>query len=180
MKTVTELPNFQNEFQKMEFFQQYFHYDGNTGLVTPLAKRCYIQANSSFDGRWQMSIRVGQHRDGTQRVAYVLLHRFGFFCAYGWLPELVDHVDRDWHNNAIDNLRPATHAQNNQNSRMRSDNKSGFRGVIWHKKRARWYAFIKHYGRCYGRFFQNLEDAVLWRSERTVQLHGEFAGEQVA
>lgn len=41
----------------------------------------------------------------------------------------VDHKDGDGLNNQKGNLRPATHVQNTWNSKRRSDNSSGFKGV---------------------------------------------------
>ena len=44
-------------------------------------------------------------------------HRRAFLRAYGYLPAEVDHRDGDRRNNAIENLRPATRAENNRNRR---------------------------------------------------------------
>lgn len=54
--------------------------------------------------------------------------------------ELTDHIDGDGLNNTRNNLRIATVSQNTRNSRMRSDNTSGFKGVC--KERNRWLAQI--------------------------------------
>jgi hypothetical protein len=56
--------------------------------------------------------------------------------------ELVDHIDRDGLNNRRSNLRLATRSQNNANSRRRSDNASGFKGVMFYKPRGTWKAYI--------------------------------------
>lgn len=49
----------------------------------------------------------------------VRFHRLKFFLAFGWMPNEVDHRDRDPRNNALANLRPSTHKQNMQNSSRR-------------------------------------------------------------
>lgn len=43
-------------------------------------------------------------------------HRLKFALAHGLFPPRVDHIDRDCGNNLLDNLRPATQAQNRANS----------------------------------------------------------------
>jgi hypothetical protein len=55
---------------------------------------------------------------------------------------LVDHINSDGLDNRRVNLRPATNRQNQQNTRRRSDNTSGYKGVHWHALRGRWRAEI--------------------------------------
>lgn len=57
--------------------------------------------------------------------------------------ELVDHEDRNPLNNQRYNLRRATSQQNNQNSSLRKDNLSGFKGVHLHKKPSIWRSSIR-------------------------------------
>lgn len=56
--------------------------------------------------------------------------------------ELIDHIDGDPLNNTRENLRVATHAQNGMNSRISSNNTSGFKGVSWYEKLGKWSAYI--------------------------------------
>lgn len=87
-----------------------------------------------------------------------------------------DHADKNPFNNRKYNLRPATETENIQNRRKRSDNKSGFIGVIWDKENYRWLAYIrinkkhKNLGR-----FVNKEDAVKARLNAEMKYFGEFA-----
>lgn len=48
--------------------------------------------------------------------------------------ETVDHIDRNGLNNTRANLRPANYSEQQMNTGLRSDNKTGFRGVGWHKE----------------------------------------------
>lgn len=54
----------------------------------------------------------------------------------------IDHIDRDASNNKLDNLRLATHQDNQQNKRIRKNNTSGFKGVHLHKQSNMYQAYI--------------------------------------
>ena len=51
-----------------------------------------------------------------------------------------DHIDFDGLNNQRDNLRPANRSQQVAHMRGRSDNTSGYKGVVWSKYHSRWQA----------------------------------------
>jgi len=59
----------------------------------------------------------------------------------------VDHIDCDGLNNRKINLRICTAGQNNCNSRIRSDNTSGYKGVSFRRDRKKWSAQITIKGR---------------------------------
>jgi len=60
-----------------------------------------------------------------------LLHRIIFMMHHGFLPQFLDHIDGNPSNNRIENLRPATHSQNNLNRGKHKRNTSGYKGVTW-------------------------------------------------
>jgi hypothetical protein len=62
-----------------------------------------------------------------------MLHRIVYYLYYEINPEQchVDHIDRNPLNNQKSNLRLATYAHQNINTKTRSDNTSGHRGVFW-------------------------------------------------
>lgn len=78
----------------------------------------------------------------------------------------IDHIDHNTLNNDITNLRMVTHHENTLNAPMRKDNKSGYVGVIWHKARRKWMAYIavnkkpKYLG-----LFDDIEEAVAARRQ---------------
>ena len=95
---------------------------------------------------------------------------------HGYLPESVDHIDRDRSNNKIENLRAATSTQNQGNRSLNKTNTSGFRGVGWHKKYNKWVARISINGKLknIGQF-NCIEDAKAAYRKEAIAHFGEFA-----
>ena len=114
------------------------------------------------------------------RVHYrlFLAHRIAWLLHYGELPlERIDHIDGDSLNNRISNLRLASNSQNCQNSKRRSDNKSGYKGVSWDKINNKWVARIRIPGGGYknlGRFICPMEAHQAYCAEAKA-LFGVFA-----
>lgn len=50
----------------------------------------------------------------------------------------IDHIDCNPMNNRIENLRLANRSENMRNASIRSDNKSGVKGVSWCKSKNKW------------------------------------------
>jgi hypothetical protein len=72
----------------------------------------------------------------------------------------IDHVDRNKLNNQRENLRYATRSQNSINSKIRIDNKSGFKGVSWSMSKMKWMAQItRNKKRNTLGYFLNINDA---------------------
>lgn len=71
-------------------------------------------------------------------------HVWAWFYVYGSLPEHeIDHRNNNRDDNHFLNLRPATIRQNRGNSLKSSANKSGYKGVSWHKGAGKWQAFCQ-------------------------------------
>lgn len=102
----------------------------------------------------------------------VYLHRF-LTASPG---TLTDHRDRDGLNCCRSNLRVTDRSGNAQNSKFRSHNTSGFRGVYFCKQTGRWRAEIRVGGRGkkLGRFDTKEEAAVAY-DVAAREMHGEFA-----
>lgn len=59
----------------------------------------------------------------------------------------VDHINRNRLDCRKANLRLVNRSQNNYNSKLRWDNSSGIKGVVWHKLNKRWQAQIQVKGK---------------------------------
>jgi len=87
----------------------------------------------------------------------------------------VDHRNGDKTNNKIENLRWATKSENNANSKMRSHNTSGVKGVHWHKRYSKWYVQIQIDGvKTQLGYFATLEEATDVRRAAAQEHFGEF------
>ena len=88
----------------------------------------------------------------------------------------VDHIDGNRLNNQRSNLRLATSSQNKCNRGARKDNRSGFKGVSWHKKNKNWNVRIKADNKylLIG-IFQDKFEAAKAYNEAATKYHGEFA-----
>jgi len=88
----------------------------------------------------------------------------------------IDHINRDRADNRWANLRLATRSQNNMNAGLRSDNKSGHKGVSKRRDTGKWHARITVKRRILllGNF-HSFEDAVAARRAAERQFFGEFA-----
>ena len=87
----------------------------------------------------------------------------------------VDHIDNDPSNNRVENLRWATRNENAMNTRVRTDNTSGIKGVRWNKLYQKWEAYInidkiKNHLGCYN----TIEEATLARQTRANLAFGIF------
>lgn len=87
-----------------------------------------------------------------------------------------DHIDHDGANNTKRNLRLCTRGQNARNQRLRTDGRSKYKGVSWHKGDRKWHARIYHKGRCHhlGAFTSEIEAAKAYDRVARI-LHGPFA-----
>lgn len=136
------------------------------------------------DGRrlvWRMTGRQAGHttEDGYIAVrlggCLYLAHRLIFLMEHGYLPPLIDHIDRDPSNNHITNLRAADKRINAINTGLASNNKSGVKGVSWHKAGNKWTAQIKDKGRkIHLGSYSLLEDAIAARLKAEEELWGDI------
>jgi hypothetical protein len=152
-----------------KLLQETFSYaDGNLIWKKPTGKRVFV---GQIAGR----ICNGYKNIGFMGKGY-MAHRLIFMFHNGYFPPEVDHVDGNKLNNRIENLRPATHAENLRNQKLRSCNTSGIKNVAWQTKKQRWRVRItvngkdKHIG-----YFKDRDLAALVAIEATNLHHKEFS-----
>lgn len=123
------------------------------------------------------------NKDGKLAIGF---NQYGLFLANtvtwvyhnGEIPEGydVDHKDNDKLNNKIENLRLATRSQNLYNTRIRSDNLSGIKGVSFNPNNNNWRArlYVDKTKIEVGSF-ETKELAAQAIAEAREKYHGEFA-----
>jgi hypothetical protein len=89
------------------------------------------------------------------------VHRLFFYWKYGYLPDLVDHKDRNKLNNNIENLRELSDSENKRNSNKKKiECTSKYKGVSWSKRQRKWEARLKVSGKhLFLGYFNNEDDA---------------------
>lgn len=124
---------------------------------------------ASVDHNTVYAVR-GDYRGGVQR--FVILHRVLLGSPSG---VHVDHIDGNGLNNCRQNLRLATPSQNSCNKRLPVTNTSGFKGVCWVNRSAKWQASIKMNGKqIYLGLHETPEAAHAAYIEASGRVHGEF------
>ena len=103
-------------------------------------------------------------------------HRLAWLYVHGEWPKLfIDHIDGNGKNNAIANLREASHSQNLCNRPAPSSNTSGFKGVTWSKDNKKWCARVNFKKKTYFcGYFDTKEDAADAYARVAFEVHGEF------
>ena len=117
----------------------------------------------------------GYHVVRVNNVLYGV-HRIIFLMHHGYLPKYIDHADRNPMNNRIENLREASASENAYNKITQSNNRSGFKGVRWHKQIKHWCVEIQvNKVKKYLGIYKDLELADLVAQEARDLYHGNFA-----
>ncbi len=87
----------------------------------------------------------------------------------------VDHIDNNKSNNNINNLRWATNSQNQQNTTICKNNRSGTKGVRWIEETQKWRARIMVNGKdIHLGYFVNKDDAINIRAQKAQNEFGEY------
>lgn len=127
-----------------ERLREVLHYDPENGQFTWLiSRRGHIKAGSiagCLDDRGYRGIKIDQILCRAHRLAWL-------YMTGAWPDCEIDHINQLKYDNRFSNLRAVNRRQNEQNKLMRSDNKSGFKGVSLHKASGKWQAFISVRGK---------------------------------
>ena len=148
-------------------------YDKETGVFTHKATRCGVKAGSvagSIDpGHGYRRIKINER--------LYLAHRLAWFYVTGeWPKNDMDHIDRIRTNNAFLNLREATKSENMCNKRRYKNNRTGFKGVYWHKQHGKYAVSIQFNGKSrHVGLFTDIEMARRARAQAAAETHKQFA-----
>jgi hypothetical protein len=158
-------------------------YAPETGVFTwkPIAELTNWDAywNRQFAHRTAGSI----HKSGYLRINIDCRTYLGHLLAWQYVngekPKMpIDHINRDRADNRIANLRIATAKQNARNKRVQRNNTSGVLGITWNKSCQKWQASLEADGKChYLGVFKELNDAAAARRKASIEVFGEWAGE---
>lgn len=151
--------------------RELFSYDAETGILTRLTTDRAGQPCGTLFSTGHLQVSVDGKCAGVHRIAWALVH--------GEYPSLeVDHINGDGADNRLCNLRLATSAQNNQNRRLSTRNKTGIKGVFrvkWGSTRI-WRVAVGHNrGKYHITHFHCFGKAVRHANQLRAQLHHEFA-----
>ena len=102
-------------------------------------------------------------------------HRLIFLYHHGFLPVCIDHINGDPHDNRIENLRAATHAENRRNNKLYKNNTLGFKGLA-RAYGGKFVAYLKVNGRVYNSSVSDtVEEAAKKYDKLALKHHGDFA-----
>ena len=87
-----------------------------------------------------------------------------------------DHIDGDRSNNTLNNLRPASKAENGRNHGKQRNNTTGYPGVSFHKTWGKYVAHIRINGKLkFLGYFETPEEAFLVYRAASLKAFGEFS-----
>jgi hypothetical protein len=155
-----------------EYLKQILHYNAETGVfswnkqLTNNIKKGQIAGSLRKDGRIQIRTEGKIH----------LAHRLAWLYVYGEFPaHVIDHIDGDPSNNRLSNLRECSQSENLKNTRIHSDNTSGYKGVTWAAHTQKWKAYCSKNGkRTNLGYFQTAKEASDAYNRFAALSHGEF------
>lgn len=165
-----------------ETLRQLLRYEPETGKLFWLPrtydmfpdKRSFSTWMARFSGKEAL---ISKTKDGYRYGAVwqfkVYAHRAIMAMHYNeWPPHDVDHINGVRDDNRWLNLRLATRSQNIRNSGLRSDNKTGFKGVMYLERERKFRAEIM--GKSLG-YFNTAEGAAKAYQDAAISEYGDFA-----
>jgi hypothetical protein len=114
-----------------EKLKSLIHYDLQTGIFTRIGRNYKKTGALKSTGYIDLFVQKKSYK----------AHRLAWLYVTGSFPEFeLDHINKNKSDNRFVNLRIATRQQNIQNTKIRKDNSSGYRGVYFCKQTKKWRA----------------------------------------
>ena len=129
------------------------------GTVFTRIRRIFLKQAVSKSGYH----RVCLYRDGKQKKFSV--HRL---VAQAFIPNpdnkpFIDHINRNTHDNRVENLRWVTALENSQNQGKYKSNTSGHKNICYHKGIDRWQFDKKINNVKYQKYFRTKTEAIVYK-----------------
>jgi hypothetical protein len=119
--------------------QSLFNYDSETGIFTRKVK---TTAKTKIGDVVGYDNKNGYKKISIDNKLY-FSHRLAWLYVYGVWPEKgLDHINRNRSDNRLCNLRLANQSENTQNTAIRKNNTSGYKGVTFCKNTNKWISQI--------------------------------------
>lgn len=116
-----------------------------------------VGCKDSTSGYWRTKV------DGKKQS----IHRIVFLMFNGYLPDMIDHIDRDLDNNRIENLRESNPKHNQLNVGVRKDNKLGLKNI--YKNPYNYTVRFQTDGRTFQANCSTLEEAIELRDIKRIE-----------
>jgi hypothetical protein len=149
-----------------------FSFNAETGIVTrktAAANQLVGKTVGSSNSHGYLYAQIDYCKFRLHRAIWAMVHG-------SWPTEEIDHINGNRKDNRLANLRHVSRQQNATNLGIRSNNKSGHKGVSWNKCRKKWMASISIAGKSKNLGgYKHLVDAVAAYKHASQILHGEFA-----
>ncbi len=170
--TLVTLPITRYTMLTQQYLRDNFHYSIITGQFFWIKSRPKVKIGAvagTLNDKGYRQIKIDGKFHSAHRMAYL-------WVTGEWPENEIDHKNGMKDANYWLNLRGATRSQNNCNTQMRLDNKSGFKGVSWHKQHKKWYAYItlNHKTKFLG-LYKTPKLAYEARLKAEKELYGDFA-----
>ncbi|RTL72360.1 MAG: HNH endonuclease [Hyphomicrobiales bacterium] len=144
-----------------ELLKSVVHYEPETGVFTWIMRSGVSAGILRWNGRWPGKRAGSLNPRGYRAISLCgfkdLEHRLAWLYVTGRMPaDQIDHINGQKDDNRFANLREASNSENQINKPIYATNKSGFKGVSWHRGAQKWQAF---FGPKYLGLFTDIEDA---------------------
>jgi hypothetical protein len=154
-----------------ERLREVLHYDQETGEFRWKVRRHGVRLGAvagCIDARGYWSIKIDRRTYRASRLAWL-------YMTGEWPKLLIDHDNNVSSDNSWENLREASDAQNQWNSRKPRTNTSGAKGVTWRSDAGKWQAQIcVNYRHVYLGLFDDISEAAAAYVAASEKYHGEF------